>query len=342
MKKIYLIVIFSLLTFYGCGGSEEQQIQKVILDAHIAIDAGECQDAITALEDYGREMEHGAYVRALASSYACAAGYSTLALFEDMQYFGIPSVIGGLTRFSNSSVTVNPDIDDSYQYLQKAIDVLLFSGGISGSAEPSADSRAEVFSLRESQDINSLLFYLILEQLGKYSSYYGNVGIDTAADPDVPGVKGKGIAGNKCYLDYDGAGISFEYDIDGDDVLETITLSNYLAAGLLGDCDAGGKGHADMGIHTAVTEVQVKRICQGVILMNTFLDTLDGVITGVGGEMTTVAGEQSAIDLAKVAIETLAPGTTVYMNQINCESNFATDTDNLQIYFAFLYDLLFQ
>lgn len=339
------LLLSTLLVLTGCGASDTEKRLDSVLNAIYYIEQGECDKAITELEGVGRDLTNFEYVEALASAYACKAGYTTPGLFADItSTFGTPSILGGLTKFTNSPVSVNPDSDVRHQALADAINVLLYAGNISASTEPTTVERAKYFTTSQAGDINSFLFYLVMEQVGRYAYWYGN--------SSSTGVKGSGTStnSNSCLFNYDSTIAGVQYDANGDGTNEVYTIGDLLfltdqTAAPLGACSAVNNttdptGHPDMGVNSTITATQVARLCEGVVLMNVFFDTISGVLSGVGGTLGTI--DTTLIDEFKGYIDATVSGGTSILNQANCETNYASNTDNLQIYFVLVYETLLQ
>ena len=332
MKIIKWFFLFSISTlFLACGASTDEQRADAILNAMYYIESGDCEQAITLLEEVGRDMENFFYVEALASSYACKAGYSTAGLFDDITaHFGSPSLLGGFSLFSNASIAVSPDTDSSFVALQEAIDILLFAGGVGISTEPTVVERAKLLTTDEAGDINAFLLYLTMEQLGKFSYYYGN--------SSGSGVKGSGAAVNNCFFDYD-LSITFTYEsstVTMDDFLETAgesMLGTCVDTNLAADITTN-VGHP----YLDTTEKKVVMLCRGVTLLNGFIDTVTGVISGATGDLADI--DDTLTNAATILVNAAAPGTAGILNYSNCTTNFEASTDNLQKYFVFMFESL--
>ncbi len=325
-----------LLPFFiliSCSSSTS--VDDSIYEAKVYLSDKKCDLALAALSGI-TAPKNGRYLQTLASAYACKAGFSEITFFTtDIEKFGNPSPFGGTTLFSTSSSMDAPD-NASYVNLQKAIDTLLYAGGISKIDEdPTAAARAALLASDEAKDINAQLMYLILAQLGKYLSYYGN-------SSDV-GYKGGGSETNACLYNYDGTiNVTYNLDIDGDNSVDTgtMTLDLLIAAlgltGATGSCDDVGKGHADLN--------SVARLCQGAVLMNSFLDIFPAVIASMDGDkfdsFSTIDSLITEVKQYVTAPIGFADAFVIY-NQTQCEADYEADTEGLEVYFVFLFETLF-
>lgn len=334
MAKKYLLTLFNLfmlLTLLSCGKPADQKREDALLSANILLSSRQCQAAIDLLEGAGRDTYDGKYMQTLASAYACKAGFTEPRFFVDeLPKVGTPGGLGGLTRFALASTMTAPDAD-TFTNLQKAIDVLLYAGGVSSTQDPTAVRRAAGLSSADAQDINAQLMYLVLTQMGLYLYYYG--------DSSSTGVKGSGAGTNTCLVNYDGA-----------TTLDVGTnLSTYFATNVTGACKVAGlgtTGHVQLGAKNALN---VSRLCQGVVLLNTFIDIFPAVLASITtNDLNTVNGITTAVNLAKTAVTTAKTNVLMStllntLNQSKCESDYtAANTQYLEVYFAFMYEVLFQ
>lgn len=326
LNHIYRIFPYLLAGFLlvGCGASEEDKIDDAIDIALSFLTTGDCQRAIDVLEDVGRQPKNYRYVKTLASGYACRAGYSTVTVFsDDLTKMTDPSLIGGFARFTGADEMDAPD-ESSYEDMQEAIDILLYAGGISTSSNPTSERRLRYFSEDQVLNMNTLLLYLSMVQLGKYAYFYGN--------SDNAGVKGGGAGSNTCLLNY--TNIVFDSGF--------ADMDTYLA-GAGGACTSSADdGNPFLG---SDGNLNVKRVCQGVVIMNTFLDSLTSVIDLLSGDdFGDLSGILTNLNTAKdnvAAYFTAAADATITQNQSECQSIYEGDTDGLEIYFAVFYEALY-
>jgi hypothetical protein len=309
---------------FSCGKTTEDEIADAILSANIELSQSNCQAAIDLLENLGRQNKNAAYLKTLSSAYACRAGYSTVTFFaSDLALVAAHAPMGGFTTFSTSSVTVqNPlDTDASFLDLQKAIEILLFAGGIPATTNPLYTERAKYFTAGDAADINSQLMFMEMVQLGKYMRVYGN--------GSNSGVKGSGTAVNAstCFTAYTGA--------------SAVSLAALTSGG--GTCATPGTrvGHLQLAVGVGVAARQ-KRLCHGVILLNGFLDVLPSVVASVtNASLSTLSGITGVVNLAKASDSSLGTVSST-INQTICEDTANVTAANLESYFALLFETLFQ
>ncbi|MGZ3808703.1 MAG: hypothetical protein ACXVCE_11505, partial [Bacteriovorax sp.] len=174
------IILLSFLMLFSCGKNADEKTADAVLSANISLSKGDCQSAINVLEDNGRVNDNAAYLKTLASAYACRAKYSSVVLFSgDLVKIITPAPSGplnGIATFSTSQVTVQNPLqnDSSFRDLQKAIDILLYAGGIPSTTEPTSAERLKYFTSLEAGDIDAQLLYMMLVQIGKFMYVYGN------------------------------------------------------------------------------------------------------------------------------------------------------------------------
>lgn len=325
----FLIIILALTMLFSCGKNADQKTADAVLSANIALSQGNCQDAITVLEENGRVNTNSAYLKTLASAYACRAGYSTLTFFStDISKTVTPAPLGGTTTYSTSSAAVASTLqaDQSYQDLRTAINILLYAGGISSTTEPTTAERKKHFSDTEVADIDSQLLYMVLVQLGRYAYFYG--------DSSATGVKGSGPKSNTCFTSY----LNAHAAIQG--VLST-------SGGTCTNITTTASGHTQLveGITAATRKT---RLCEGVVLMNNVYELLPNVIASifsnpadqvlVNAALTTVAGAKTAMTNTDSNTATVA----VTLNQTNCEDDSLVLVSAIEGYFALMFEGSFQ
>ncbi|OUR96445.1 hypothetical protein A9Q84_08820 [Halobacteriovorax marinus] len=324
MNKITSILMLCFL-LTSCGGSKEDKVDNAILRANLALTRGDCQTAISILELQGRQTLNDIYLKTLASSYACRAGYKTTVLFAT----DIPKVtdaallLRGLSTFTTSP---NDSFDNlEYVDLQVALDILLYAGGTLLSQNPTSAIRDEIFG-NAGQDINAFGFYLSFAQLGKFSYFYGNASA-------VTGIKGTGgvTSTNPCYLDYNANVNAFLTALSG--------------AGLpTGVCAAGSDdGHPDLV--SGVDTVDAARACEGIVGFNNMVDTLDSFIaSSTSGDFGNLIGIKTAVDVVEALILVAKPtfDTAIFdtTSQDRCELLFAGNDEDIMYFYAGIFETL--
>jgi hypothetical protein len=317
-----LIYIFSamLLVFsVSCGKSNEQEVKDAILEANNYLSTRQCQPAIDLLESMGRQNRNSYYLKALSSAYACRAGYSTTTFFgTDISKTTSPSPLGGMTTYTSSQVTSTSPLatDSKFKDLQTAIDILLYAGGIGSTTEPTMTERAKYFSAGQAGDINAQLLFMTLVQTGKLMKVY--------ADADASGVKGGGSAGNNCFTNY---------------TTTPAAVQTYIGSGNTGACTVTNSSHSQLAVGVSGRRA---RLCQGVVLLNTLIDILPGVIaTAGGGDLTTIEDMSTDISAFKTILIAADPSfvaTATVMSQANCEADAAITLDTLASYYAVIFE----
>lgn len=321
-----IIFFFIFLSFCSCGKNDEQEVNDAIETALIHLTHSECDDAIEVLEKIGRKNKNAIYLKTLSSAYACKAGYSTVKFFGT-NLKKISSVqnsfFGSLTKFTTSPMT--SPTDSNFVNLQKAIDILLYAGGIDNS---SSENRGTIFSAEENQDINIFLVYLTLTQLGKFIFYYGN------ANPTA-GTKGTGSSANGNSNNLTN-GCFYNYNPVDATLANTISVAR--AANILGSCTAAASGHE---LLTPLPNANtVTRMCQGITLFNNLVDLILNTTIPTNGE--SLKDLSNTIDDLCSSISGAGSICTV-KDQTQCEEDFSASpqTDKLQLYFFSIFETLF-
>jgi len=318
-KLIFLFVISFILT--ACGASKEESVDNAILRANLALTSGDCQAAINILELEGRQNLDVTYLKTLASSYACRAAYKTTVFFAtDMPKITDPTLL--LRELSTFSTSPN-DAFDNLQYvdLLTSLDILLYAGGTSFTQNPTSTIRNGIFG-NGGVDLNAFAFYLSFSQLGKFSYFYGNAAA-------VTGIKGGGgvTSTNPCYLDYNANVNAF---------IGALPATGVCAAG-------SNSGHPDLvdGVDT----VNLVRACEGIVLFNNMVDTLDSFIASSSSDdFTDLVGIKTAVDLVKAAILVAKPAFKSEIfdttSQQRCELLFAGNDEDIMYFYAGIYEAL--
>ncbi len=315
--------IISVLLLWGCGQSTEEKRFEAMETAKVYLTYGQCQPAIDVMEAVGRDDKNADYLQLLASAYACRAEYNEIAFVttDIAKLNANNTLIGTLATFTTSQMT--SPIDQRYLDLQMAIDILLYAGGISN---PSSAERLRHFSTGENGDINMQLLFMVIAQLGKFSYYYGNM------DPTT-GVKGAATNGNGnvnlCFYDYP------DPDVDG------FYEPGVLTAGSSGTCDeVSDAGHPSLSAAVGDT-VRVDRLCQGVILMNNFVDTLLGTVLS-NDEVDDIETVQTFVNGTFAALCTaLGLGSVCTVKSYDlCVTENSADKTNLEKYFGAVFENL--
>ncbi|WP_372654982.1 hypothetical protein [Halobacteriovorax sp.] len=323
MYKLFSLITLLLLLF-SCGKKEEK-VDNAILRANLALTNGDCASAISILELEGDQPDNVSYIKVLASAYACKAGYKTTTLFStDIPKVSDPDeLLSNLSTFSTS--TMDSLESTSYVFLQRALDKLLYAGGISSTTNPTSDDRSAYFGT-QGMDINTFAFYLSLAQLGNFSFYFGNA---TA----VTGVKGGGgvTSTNLCYLDYNATVNSFISNLNGSGVST-------------GSCDnTQNEGHPDLV--DAVDTVNIENACRGITLFNNFVDTLDAFIgTFTGDDFSDFANISTAVDALELVILTDKPtfDTRIFdtTSEDRCVNLFTGNDEDIMYFYAAVFETL--
>lgn len=325
----HLSLLFLSFLFFSCSDSSDEKRAKAIASANISLSTGDCDSAITTLLEAGVDQTDATFLRTLSIAYACKGNFNVVSFMEnDLEKFSQSSItgaLGGMTTFSTSADMTTAD-DADFTNLQIAIDYLLYAGGIASTEEPSVSARAALFNSDEAIEINMQLLYLVMVQLGRYLSYYGNT---------IDGEKGSGdlqTPPNKCFLNYEDA----------------ITNATLFAA--LGYTVGNGfrcnqtnkslKGHSDLGPEG---DYNIERLCQGVTLLNNFLEIFPAVLENIAGDrFDSIKDVETTInDLKTIAVnfDSNAEAVANVLSQASCEADNTDDT-YIQFYFAVFFEKL--
>ncbi len=257
----------------SCGQGQDEKVTKAIAMANFHLTEHDCDKALLALNDVGHQTKNAEYLRIKASAYACKAGFSELEFIANDVGTLDPSnnFLGSLAGMSSSEMLSNTD--DSYTYLQQAIDVLLYAGGVQNSSHA---NREPLFDATEITSMNMQAIFLIFAQMGKYFYYYGGT--------DSTGVKGARLGNNCIYDGYEAGKVAID---PGPPIVD---LSHGCA-----DTDAGGvgqTGHPQLsGDSTEVTT----RMCEALVLMNNLIDLFVNTTVVVGSSFSSIGDIETEV-----------------------------------------------
>jgi hypothetical protein len=317
------LLILALILVSSCGDQSEEEVERGIHSAITDLTSGSCQRAIDTLNEIGYQSTNIRYLKTYASAYSCRADYSTPTFFStDLALIGNPSALGGFSRFSTAD-TMNQPEEGSYRDMRTAINSLLYAGAIPVNVHPTIQERKRLLDDELLKDLHAQLFYLIMNQFGKFLYYYG--------DSSSTGVKGSGSGSNNCLLNYD---MSISYD--------AATIGDYLNAGLTGACTSSEDGHPDMGPDGS--SLDVERMCEGVVWFNNIITLLPEVLANTAGtDFSSISAIQTDLDTALQTFATNTGSNAVNMySQTSCVDSFTADDSDLQIYYAVIFESLFQ
>lgn len=329
---IRLLIVF-LFLLSSCGQREGEELRDdAVTEADFFLTDGRCQEAIDVLEAAGRNSRNARFTKKLATAYACRAGFDIALFFDDDidLIASAPSELGGLTRFRVSQKMDAPD-NQSYLDMQEAVELLLYAGGLSAGSNPSSAARRAALGTDAGKDVDSLLMYLLLNHFGQYLYYYGNT--------SSSGQKGVRVGGdNKCLVSYDD--LAFDNPIGGG----INTLYDYLDLESSDSCSSATatQGHADLG---TVGNLNIERMCEGVTLLNNFLEVFPIVIAEfAGADFDDLSGIDTVLTTAKSVLVNAEPSTSnvvAVKSRALCEEQNESTDENLQFYIATLIDGIF-
>ncbi len=316
-----------ILLCVSCGKSKDEEVVDALRSANILLSSKKCQEAIDLLEGIGRQNRNAKYLKGLASAYGCRANYSTITFFgSDIKKTANPGPLGGMTTYTTSQVTPSGDLSDdqSFKDLQTAIDILLYAGGIAATTDPYARERAKYFSLNEAGDINSELAFMLMVQAGKFMKVYGNA--------SAGGVKGAGTTTtNKCFTDYSH--------------VTNVIIEAGISA-LPGSCKMKNSSHPELDSTLVSSDERKKRLCEGVVLMNSIVDILPVVLaTAAGGDIEDISSVTGEIAKGRKLLSDNVPEIAPLLNtlsQKNCVDNADIDEEMLETYYVGVYETIFQ
>jgi hypothetical protein len=316
-----LTILFSITMLNSCGKSADEEVTGAILSANISLSKGDCQSAIDTLTAISYQSRNASFLKTLSAAYACRSGFSVVHFFaSDIAVSASKTGLGGLTLYSTSLSTVTGVLenDSSFSDLQRAIDILLYAGGLSTNTEPTVSERAKYFGSKDASEINSQLAFMLLAQIGKYMHFY--------ADTSTTGVKGAGTGANNCFSSYSQTSGVIQGLITGN-------ASN--------TCKSTTSSHPQLDVASVSQSLRTARMCRGVVLLNNLLEVLPSVLASAsGGDLSSVSGLTDPIKLIISAAGASLPNVATVMSQTNCVANavVTAGSDELETYLGLIYE----
>ena len=314
--QIYLRLLLGVILLGAVGACSKSPVEEVTDAVDEALNllsqtTPNCQKAIEVLEKIGRQNKDARYLSILASAYACRGGFSELTLFAEVSTIDsdFDDFLGSLTMLSEAAETEADS--DRFTDLQTAIDIMLYAGS---KAVPSAVDQKEIFGNRHGGNMNLQTLYMIMIQLGRFARWYGNT--------DDTGNKGTGPSGNVCFMDYTGAAA----------VSATSHASNA--------CNAANAGHPNLDYATVTSAVAQKRLCQGAMLVNNMLDILENTTFSSNSSLGNISNIYAQIE-PYITLISADPDMAAFLenrSQAACVTDAAADDENLQNYFAVVFE----
>jgi hypothetical protein len=319
----YLSLILCLFIF-GC--SKKEEVTNAVDEAlyYLSLSTPDCEAAIDVLQDVDAEDDDYRYVQTLASAYACRADFSELTLFSEIDVLqaGATEFLNSLTKFSMSPETEA----DSFGYtnLWNGINTIIYSAG---QASSDAAARETAYGSRMGGNLNLQTLYMMMIQLGKFLHYYGNV--------DASGVKGGGAANtdeqgatpSTCIFDYTGDALTY---INGNP--------------LTGSCNANADlGHPDLDGGVANLSTTIRRMCEGMVLLNNIVDILNTTSLSSSDSLGELGSVVTDINTAITAAEGAYPQLSTLIDTKDVDacqtySETGSNFDNLQLYYAVIFE----
>jgi hypothetical protein len=322
------LLTFSILIalMFSCGVQNDETIDNAIDQANRLLSKNQCDTAISTLEAIGRQNTNHLYLITLASAYACRGGYNELILFaNDFPNISVANALGGFTLFSTSDDMTSPT-SSSYTDLNTALEILYSAGGFSVSNPTTSSDRRSIFGTAKGGDIDSFILYMTTVQLGRFLRYYGNIDTTTGSKGGGPGLA-------NCLLNYDGA----------TSMAVTGSISDYLRDEDTGNCVVDDDGNDELGTQY---NIDITLACQGVVLLNNFLDVLPAVLDDYAGNelselgsIKTIMQSAKTILLTELAAGGVGMGSTT--SQADCESINSSSSEHLEVYYTVMFETLF-
>ncbi len=310
-KLLILTLIFVLMS---CAKNDQEQIDDAIDQALSLLSSEKCDEAISILEDAGRQNDNAIYLQVLASAYACKAGVDTISfLSNDLPDLDTTSI--STLMKTASVITLSPETSTdstAYASLTTALNILQdFDGG----AQPSQLNRAAVYGTRKAGDMGMQIIVLSIIQMGKFLNWYGNV--------SGTGVKGGGTNTNSCFLNY------------------TYAPAQAVIGAATGACTVTNDGHS--GLDPAVsTAIARRHMCEGLMLFTNLLDVLENITVTGSTDLEDLADVADTASAQRDAIITAVPALATLLNETSnsdCVAAIAAaESNNMELIYASLFE----
>lgn len=302
--------IFLILLFYSCAKSTTEKVSESIDRALSSLSKGDCEAALTVLNEVGDQNDNPIYLQVLASAYACKANFVTATFISD----DIPdiNVTTPQAIFKSLSILTLSDETEAdsiaFSSIQTGLDKILSST----SGTPGQLARDTKFGTRQSSGMGVQALILGFVNIGKFLNYYGNV--------DSSGVKGAGSLGNSCFLNYNDP------------------RAQLLTGASTGACTSDNDGHADLDQSTADGK---RRLCEGLILLTNIIDILENIDLSNSSTLSALAGVTGQVQTFKTAANAAGLGTLITMtSQSACITYLNTPAQllDMEYFYALIFD----
>lgn len=344
MKKLLILTL--IFALFGCGKSKDEKVNDSIDRANTLLTTRKCSEAISILEGLGRQTSNARYIVALASAYACRAGYSSVTFFSQdiTRITQDDSTFGGIAAMSISDESISPNFyeDASITSLLTAINVLLYAGGaIDSNEEPTYAKRLDIYG-EDGGGVNSFALYLILSYLGKFYHYFGDATIDSSSTTNNATKAGGSLSGT-CMTSYS----------EADDIVGLGVIDGYLSAANTGSCDSLTGSVIRAELDDGATNRRAL-LCQAIVGFNNLFELLPFVIADAAGtDLTTISNITTQITAAKTSLNTLLAtagasdqaaiaATIISQSQELCETSTTINLRSLEAYFLLLVESTFK
>ena len=243
------------------GYSCESEDKDKIIQAQNLLTNGNCQLAIDILKSV-KGVKTSRWYQTRASAQACFSKFTEVSFFNDSirNIVTDTSKLGefgrSLSSLELSSAMQSAD-DKDFISLYEAVDIIKEAGD---PATLDFKGREKVWTEKENTRMSLQAGYMNVTSLGMYMNYHG--------DADKDGYKGGGN-GNSCYLDY------YHLHRAPYDVIASAIVT-FLGSNTNSCVPGSSSGSEDL--IGGLTGDKLKHACEGVVSINTLLDTISYVI----------------------------------------------------------------
>lgn len=301
-----LLFLFTFLFFaVSCGKTTSEEVDGAIDIALSHLTEKRCDKALEVLNKVNGHSD-AVYLQVLASAYACKANYNEISfVINDLAEITAADPADLLKSVSIMSTSVETTTDSVTAInLTRASQVAL--------AGKSQLERNSTFGERKSGDLSVQALLLNIAALGKHLNHFGNV--------NATGVKGGGVQGNKCFLNY------------------TDPRATALVGAVTGACVSTSNGHADLDL---VSTDGKRRVCEGLIYLTNSLDILANLDLTNFEEFDVIIDITAQLDTFKQAAHSQGLGYLIdELSQTSCVQTLQSASGRSDI--EYLYALIFE
>lgn len=320
MKRNFILLISLMTLLLSCSKPEEDEVATKYSTINNYLSEGECDSAESELDDIADVsgiQTNQKFIIYKSLIYACRAEYSTLDFLAEFvdEFDETIGIFVTLAQLETSSLMTGPD-DYNFTTLYDGIDLLAYANGaIDSAGDPSAENRRIALDLDSTGDIETLLSFTAMVDLGMFVRYFAGVHDDGSKDYE-------------CMLDYTGLVGMGDYDFGTCNPGTTVSTGNPELV-------------PDGGDTPAEVTLKLQRSCKSIVLFNRLTDSFTDIADAFGLEDVQTMFDDAITD-AGAALDTATGGliTEVPLIEVrsldDCVTAAEADYTDVLIYYTLL------